>query len=277
MKILAAVLFLGVCPLSSRSAWAGSRDLVVESSGVGGSSEDAAPYVETFSRYAEKKLGWPANSANGRYFSDRAAAIAYIASTRPGFGMIDPALWLDMQKKQEMEVLVAVSGKNETLGHFSIVVKNPLLQSLADLKGKTLVSNHLDSPEFLSRVVFDGKIQAASYFKLEPTTSPLRGLKAVDRNEADGALVDDDQLASMKSLPFGAALRVVYTSPELPPMPLVAFVKNTTPAERQAMTKMLLGMCRDSKGAEVCKSLQISQFSPPNKGAFDAALRRYGK
>lgn len=273
MKIpLIAVLLTVPCiPLP---ALAGSKEIVVQNSGVGGSSEEAAPYLDTFFRYAEKKLGWPANSASGKFYSERDGALAYIAATRPGFGLVEPELWLDLRQKEDLEILATVGGKSHA-GHYRIVVKDPALKKLEDLKGKTLVSNHLGAPRFLSKVVFDGKIDAATYFQLQPTHSPLKGLKAVDRGEAAATLLDDEQTEHVKALPFGASLRVIYTSSDLPPTPLVAFVKNTTAAERGAMAKMLAGMCTDPAGAEVCKALQIGRFSPPDTKAFDEAIKRY--
>jgi ABC-type phosphate/phosphonate transport system substrate-binding protein len=268
---------IGFALIVSSSALAGPRDFVVQHGGAGGTTEQAAPYLDTFLRYLEKALGWPANSATGQFFPDQQGAEAYIASKKPGFGMLDPEVWLDLRKKDDLQVIATVSGKNQTLGHYSVVVKDPAIKSLDDLKGKTLISNHLGSPRFVSKVAFDGKLDAAKHFKLVSTASPLKGLKAVDRGEAEATLLDDEQLEHMKSLPFGASLRVIYTSPALPPMPVVALGKNSTAAEREAFAKVLFGMCGDPKGSEVCKSLQITKFSPPDKAAFDEAVRRYEK
>ena len=40
---------------------------------------------------------------------------------------------------------------------------------------------------------------------------------------------------------------------------------------------MLYSMCADPKGAEVCKSLQITKFDPPNQKLYDDVIKRYGK
>jgi ABC-type phosphate/phosphonate transport system substrate-binding protein len=258
-------------------ARAATREFVIQHGGAGGSTQQAQPYIDQFLRYAEEKLKWPPSSASGEFFPDEAGAEKYIESKKPGFGIVDSEVFLSLRKKFDMIPIATVTGQNQSMGHFTIVVKDPAIKKLDDLKGKTLVSNHLQSPKFLSKVAFDGKIDAATFFKLSPTASPLKGLKAVDRGEAEATLLDDEQLAHMKSLPFASSLRAIYTSPALPPVPVVAFGKVATPAEREAFAKMLLGMCSDPKGAEVCKALQITKFLPPDKAAYDEAVRKFDK
>jgi ABC-type phosphate/phosphonate transport system substrate-binding protein len=158
-----------------------------------------------------------------------------------------------------------------------VVVKDATAKGLEDLKGKRLASNHLQNMRFVERVIFEGKIDPEKFFVVQPTTSPVKPFKQVDRGEADAALVDDSQLEHMKTLPFGASLRVVYSSPPMPPFPLVAFTKNTTPAEREAVRKVLLRMCGSPDGKEVCKSLTIDHFQPVDPAAFKAATTRYCK
>src|SRR6478672_1129727 len=94
-------------------AWAGPRDFVVEHSGVGGTSEQAAPYLDQFLRYIEKAVGWPAGSASAQFFAEPEGARSYITQKKPAFGMLDPELYLELHKSHDLEVLVTVQGKNE--------------------------------------------------------------------------------------------------------------------------------------------------------------------
>ncbi len=267
---------LSVSLLLAPIARGASNDFVVESSSTGGTTETATPYLEQFAGYANTHLkGWKPIVVS--FFETRKPADAAIVSQKPGFGMLDIDLFLELNKREQLTVLAAVEGPLHTRGHLHLVVKDPAIKTLEDLKGKILVSNHLGSVRYVSKVVFDGKIDAASFFTLAPTTSPMKGLKAVDRGEAAATLVDDQQLANMKSLPFGASLRTIFSSASLPPTPFVAFGKNSKPEERAAVQKMLLSMCADSKGAEVCKALQITSFSKADPKVFDEAIRRFEK
>ncbi len=263
--------------LAAAPALAGSHDFVIQHAGAGGNSQSAAPYIDEFLRYAESVLKWQANSAKGEFSLDQAAAVQYIEQTKPGFGILDPSVFLDLQKKYDLQPIASVQGDNQLSGHLSVVVKDGKLKSLTDLKGKTVVGNHLENAKFLTRIVFQDKLDAEKDLKLQPSASPLKGLKAVSRGEADATLVDDAQLANMKQLDPG--LRAIYKSPSLPPTPVVAFGKNTTQAERDAFAKMQFSACSDSKGggAKVCDDLKIKKFTPPDKAAYEDAVRRYSK
>ncbi len=265
---------------ASAAAWAGPRDFVVYAPGMGGTPEQAKPYLEQFFRYVEKPLGWPSGSAGGQYLDDPKQAQAYIASGKPGWGMLKPGLLLKLSCGKDAPVPLADAvgiggaGAND---RYYVVVKGDGVKSLDDLKGKKLASNHLHDVDFVTRVVFAGKIDAASYFQLQPTPSPVKPLKAVDRGEADAALIDEAQLKNAKTLPFGASLKVIYTSEPLPPFPVVAFPSVTRPADRDAMKKALTGMCASKEGAAVCQALGISDFKPLDPSAYQAAVKQYCK
>jgi ABC transporter, phosphonate, periplasmic substrate-binding protein len=260
-------------------AWAGSKDFVVYAPGFGGSPQQAKPYLETFFREIEKALAWPAKSADGQFFDELKPAEEYIEKQKPGFGVLSPALYLDLAcGKSQPDLVAAIIGVTNvpSSGKYHVVVKANTAKSLDDLKGKKLASNHLQNMRFVSRVVFAGKIDAEKHFVLEATNSPIRPFKAVDRGEADAALVDDAQLEHMKTLPFGQTLSVVYSSDPLPPFPVVAFGKVVKPAEREAMKKALLQMCGGA-GGPVCKSLQIIKFDSIDPAAFKPAVQKYCK
>jgi ABC-type phosphate/phosphonate transport system substrate-binding protein len=267
-------IVLGVMLVISSSAWAGPRDFVVEHAGVGGTSEEAAPYIEQFLKYTEAKLGWKA--LKGQFFPVPDEAFKkYLETDKPGFGMIDPDQYLELAKKYQLSLVATVEGKNQSLGHLNLAAKDPKLSSLDAMKGKSLASTHLDSPKFLSKVVFDGKIDVEKHFgKLEAKGSTLKVAKAVNNGDADLALLSDEEVAWLKSSPY-TDVKVVWTSPALPPMSVVAFGKVSTAKDREAFGKMLLGMCAEPKGAEVCKNLDITKFAPPEAAVYEAAMKKY--
>jgi ABC-type phosphate/phosphonate transport system substrate-binding protein len=106
-------------------------------------------------------------------------------------------------------------------------------------------------------------------------SAPYKPLKDVEAGRADAALIDDEQLAAMKEL--APDLKVIWTSPALPPTPVVVFTKNATPADRAAFEKALPKLCADAKGKGVCESMFIDTFAPADKAAFTAAQKRYDK
>lgn len=277
------VLCLVFSCLIAGSAFAGPRDFVIEHAGAGGDQEQAQPYIQKFLEYVEQALGWPKGSASGAFFPEPSPEFQkYLDAKKPTIGLIDPDQYLTLRKKYDLKVIGTVVGKNQSHGHLNLLSKGGAYQTPDDLKGKTLVSNHVQSEAYLSRVVFDGKVgEVGKHFgKLEPASSMLKAVKAVDRGLADAALLSDEEVTALKAMAY-PDVKVFWSSQVLPPMPVVAFGKNMNgpeaKKERDAFAKMLVGMCRDPKGAEVCKSLDITEFKGPEKAAYDAAVKRFDK
>ncbi len=276
MKSVFPCLILLVAAASP--ALAGPRDFVVAHAGEGGTSEQAAPYLEKFLGYAETTLGWPPKSTTGKFFPEPDADLTrYLAEQKPGFGMMDIETFLDKRVKEKLTVIATAHGKGKGLGKLHLVVKDPALKTLTDLKGKTLASNHLQSHKFLTKIAFEGKADVDKHFgKLDSKLSVLKALKAVEAGDAAAALTSDDDEAWRKSSAY-STLTDIWTSPELPPMVVVAFDTRAPQKDRDAFAKMLPGMCADAKGATVCKDLGIDKFAAPEKAKIDAVIKRFDK
>jgi ABC-type phosphate/phosphonate transport system substrate-binding protein len=269
LMVVAALLVI------SATSFAGGRDFIAEHAGAGATAENAQPYIDQLLRLVESSAGWAANAAKGQWVDDGKAAEAAIAKDKPGFAILDPEVYLELRKKDALEPIAEVKGKTFNKGHYSLVVKNPAYKTLADLKGKKLISNHLASPKYVNKVAFDGKTDIETAFTVVKTAQPSKPIKAVDRGEADVALIDDEQLAQMKEL--APDLKVIWTSPALPPTPVVVFTKNASAADRAAVAKILPKLCDDAKGKEVCESMFIDKFTPVDKAAYAEAARKFDR
>ena len=280
LRTRTALLFAGLS-LSSTPALAGPHDFLIYAPGMGGSAAQAKPYLDTFLRYLEKQMAWPDHAASAEFVDDPKAISDQFDKAKPGFGLIPPSYYFELScKKVPLSVVASVVGITNvsSSGKLHIVAKKDGgIKKLEDLKGKRLASNHLHDVRFVSRIVFEEKLEAEKFFVLQPTNSTVKPFKSVDRGEAEAALVDDAQLEHMKSLPAGQNLVVVWSSPSLPPYPVVAFDKVVKPAERDALKKAVLGMCSNKEGAEVCKQLQVTKFEPVDGKVFAAAAQRYCK
>jgi ABC transporter, phosphonate, periplasmic substrate-binding protein len=253
--------------LVATKAFAGPHDFVVQLGHVGGDRTAAQPYIDQFMRYSEQTLKWPASSAKGEFNAKQSDAEQYIEQQKPGYGIFDADVFFALRKKYDLQPIASVRIKDHQIDHLAVVAKDPKIKTLADLKGKTVVTNHGGNPTYLSRVAFKGA-DFAKDIKLEPTVSPMKGLKALRDGTADATVVDDGQLAGMKT--FGN-FQVVQKSEQLPSTVVVSFGKQP---DADAFAKMLLGMC--AKG-DLCKNLQIEKFVPLDKAAYDEAVKRYEK
>jgi ABC-type phosphate/phosphonate transport system substrate-binding protein len=268
MKVRVTIGFV----LASTVALAAPRDFVVEHAGFGATTEQAKPFLEKFVGYVQSSQKWP-DLPKSEFFPEPDAAFKK-AIGEAGFAMIDPDQVLDLWKKDGVRPIVTVEGKNQSLGHVHLVVKNPAYKALADLDGKKVVGAHLQSPKYVEKVMFDNA-PAAKKIKLEGVATNLKGVKQVDRGEADAALLSDEEMQWLATSSF-KDLHEIWKSEALPPMS-VSVTKLAKPADKEAISKMLLSMCSDPKGAEVCKALDVDKFTPPDTAAYEAAAKKMAK
>lgn len=269
--------FLSLVTLGSLqvSAYAGGRDFAVYATRLGGDTETAQPYIDRFAAHIEKETGFPKGSLKGRFLSSKKEAQAYIDTQKPGFAVLEPWLYLELRKSSKLEAIAQVESKDLNSPRLHVIVKDPALKSLDDLKGKRVWTHLADSPVYLSRIVLDGKEPAETRFALKQTGAAMKAVRAVLRGEADAAIVDDEQLESAKKLEGGATLRAVYASPPLPPVLVVLFTGNAAAADKKPLVKALLEMCGTQAGADICKEMHIGKFVPLNTVLFSDAEKRY--
>jgi ABC-type phosphate/phosphonate transport system substrate-binding protein len=267
---LAAALCLGAV----RPAAAGPRDFAIFVTRLGGDADAAQPYIIKFLAFLEEATGWPKGSSKGSFLPTRKEALAYIDGQKPGMGILEPSLYLELRKAHGLEPIVQVISKDLISERLHLVVKDPAIRTLGELKGKRLWTTLGDDPAYLAKVVLDGRVKA-DHFQLRAVGQAMKGVRGVLRGEADATLVDDEQLEAAKKMEGGAALRSIYDSQPLPPMPVVVFGQSMKPDERKKLSKVLLEMCGTPKGGEVCREMHITKFAPVNGAALLGAQKRY--
>lgn len=274
-RILAAAALV-VAALAAAHASAGPRDAAISVTRIGGDSAAAQPYIEKFLRHLETAAGWPAGSAKGSFLVSRKEAAAYIASAKPGFGMMDPPLYFELRKGQKIEPILQVEDKDLHSKKLHLVVKDPAFKKLNDLKGKRLWTTLADYPTYLSKVVLGGQVDAADHFDLKQVGQALKGVRSVLRGDCEATLLDDEQLAKAQEIAGGKELRAIHTSPALPPIPVVVFGDGLPAPDRAALVKALVEMCGTANGGAICKEMHIVRFVPLNQAIFGDAAKRFG-
>lgn len=269
----ASTVALGM--LVSTVTHAGAKDFAIYATRLGGDSASAAPYIAKFNAYIEEALKWPKGSLKGVFFNDKRDVAAYIKSTRPGLGVLEPPLYFELRGAEKLTVLAQLESKDLVSTKLHLVVKDPALTSLDKLKGKKLWTLLVESPAYLSKIVLGGKVDATKHFVLKRIGVAGKGVRAVLRGEADATILDDDQLAAAKKMEGGDKLRSIYDSPALPALPLVAFGTSLPAKDQKALVAVLLKMCSSAKGAPVCKDMRITKFAAPDAKLFAEAQKRY--
>ncbi|MCC6750421.1 MAG: PhnD/SsuA/transferrin family substrate-binding protein [Deltaproteobacteria bacterium] len=277
LRFVATLALLSLRPGGAPLALAGQGDFAVFVTRLGGDAKAAEPYLAKFSTFLEGAMGWPKGAAKGTFLATKKESLALLGKGTTGFAVVEPTLYFELKASQKLVPLVQVESKDLVSKRVHVVVKDPALSSLAALKGKRLQTPLADWPAYLSKVVFEKKLDAATHFALKRTGQALKGVRAVLKGQADATLLDDDQLAQAKKMEGGAALRSIHTSPALPGVLVVALSTQLPPPAQKKLAKLLLGMCGSGKGGEICKEMMISRFIPVDAATLKKAEQRFGE
>jgi hypothetical protein len=242
--------------------------LILKEHGIG-SSASAQPYVDKLVDVAAKANGW--SSAKGKLVTRRSRAEKYIKAHSPRFGMVSLGAFVAMKKEHGLEVLGTVDVKNGGGRQYFLVSKSS--GDLKSCKGAKLASNHADDKRFIDNVVAGGDFKLSD-FNLEKTRRPVQTLKKVIKGDAKCALIDDAQKSEMAHVDGGGSLKVVWSSKQLPAMPVVAF--SSAPAADRAKFKSSLGSLCSGAGKASCDKVGIVSMKAADESAFKQVLAAYG-
>jgi hypothetical protein len=276
-RILSAALLGAALLLAALSASAAPHTFVVYIARLGGDTGTAKPFVDKFAAHLEKVMGWKKGSCAGEFFADRQDALKFIKDKHPGFGLLEPPLYFELQKPDSLVLVAQIKSAELVSPKLHVVVKDPSkLGTLGALRGKILTTTLAASPRYLSKVVFDGKVDAEKHFKLKRVGTALKGVRMVLAGAADATLIDDEQLAAARKMQGGQVLRSIHESPELPPLPVAVFSKVMKADEQKSLEKKLPKICQ-GEGAQICKDMHLPGIQAKNAALFAPTQQRFDK
>ena len=236
-----------------------------------GSPSLAQPYLDRFVASAARKNQWP--SARGQYVTNRRAAEAFLDSQQPHYAILSLGAFLALEEKYHYEVIGQVAVTLAGGRRYFLISKGGA-DDLDACRGKTLASDHVDDARFIEKVVFGGKLLLTD-FQVIQTQRPLQTITKVLGGEAACALIADAQLAELPHLEGAHDLHEVWKSPDVPPMPVVAF-PSASKAERQRFQESLPALCRND-GEAACAEVGIVDLKTAAKADYRAVMDAYAK
>jgi ABC-type amino acid transport substrate-binding protein len=235
-----------------------------------GSSAQAQPYLDRLLALLAKKNGW--KQARGTYMTRREVALDFIKKERPQLGILSLGAFVALKNSHRLKVIGQVDLAAQGGRQYFLVSKHA--STLDQCKGQTLASNHLDDTKFVEAVIA-AKAFFLADFKPVFTRRPIQTIKEVIRDQAECALIDDAQLFASKQVEGGAALKVVWQSRKLPPMPVVAFPSANSQLVGQ-FQKSLSALCT-GEGAELCKNVGITSLKKASDSAYTELSSAFAK
>ncbi|RMD96803.1 MAG: hypothetical protein D6812_16410 [Deltaproteobacteria bacterium] len=271
---MAVVLVLAVFLGMPFSAFSGPRDLIICSPASPGTTEQAENFMKSVTTYIETTLSWPEGTMRGIYYPSEAEGLAAIEREKPGFAIVSVGFFLKYGERFQMTPFLQPVYGNATVERYYVVVKDPAFETIADLRGKRLRSNHLVEPLFLSRVVFRGKIDVESFFDAKVSRTSFSAIKAVARGGAEAVLLNASQYDALGQLPFASDLRAIFVSEPIPTAPVVA-LPNAAAEDREKLAAALLGMKDDPEGRKILHTMSIDGFRPASPSTYMEVIQLF--
>jgi hypothetical protein len=245
-----------------QAAGDGSLVLVCYPGGGTVSARQAEPSMNKMLGVLEKLGGWKAGTFDHVFTAEVDECRELLAERKPQYALTSLGLFLEHRSEHGLVPLASprIDGTAEEI--YRVLTRKDGPDSLAALKGKTLGGSLLDEPAFLGRVVFAGALDPKEHFELQPGRRALRALRKLDRGRLDAVLVNSQQYGALDALPFAENFQVVFESKPLPLVGLAASTKRTTAAQRDKLTKALVGLCRHPDGKEICDLFGMQAFAP---------------
>ena len=275
--ILALTVVVTVCALFvPHTTIAGPHDLVVIRPGGATASDEAQQNVNNLLKLIARASGWPAESANARYFNNENEGLRYIQATKPGFVLVTPGFYLKHRTKLNLTPVNKISLAGSTTSSFSVVAKKGTLSALADLKNKIVAGSSLSEPEFVQKIVFAGKLKLNADVKAKQM-SGLPALKALRAGDVDAVVLDAQEYQSLPALPFASEFTTIFTSKTITNTGIMADGNNTDDAAIKAIAEATKEFCATPDGKNICTTFQITGFEPASERDCDELIKRWEK
>jgi len=209
LKLAAATLTAAL--IAPSVLLAGARDLVIVRPGGPTPSEEARRQVARLIDEIGARAGWEAGSATAFYFNDEAEAAAHIDADPPGFLIATPGFFLAHREGLGLTAVNQILLEGKATHRYYVVAREGGPDGLTDLAGASLQGSPLAEPDFVERIVLQGRLP----FDGETEAGYARALSALrrlSRGEIGAVILDATEHSGLDALPFAGELETVFTS-----------------------------------------------------------------
>ncbi len=230
-----------------------ARKFLICHTGSVATAEDAQPYIDGFGSYLAKRLGWGEGTWEVRFENKRKKGVGALREWTPAYATLSLGIFLEKEKSERLKPLVMARVNGRTNNKYYVLVQKGAVKSLDELAGKSLAGSVVDDPDFLSKVVFAGKLDAGKHFVLQQTARPLRAIRKVTKGKLD----------------------VVYESADIPNLGMVYVEGRASADDIRKFADALVQMCKDAEGKKMCESFAVEGFEHVPAGALDGVRKLY--
>jgi ABC-type phosphate/phosphonate transport system substrate-binding protein len=232
------------------------------------SAEDSQTMVAAMKTYIDY-LGRQVGASLKPFYFDKEADLEQWQRTNKTHLGIFSSLYIKKNhqiKKFDPFSIVVVDGEM-TYRKVLVVRKDSPPKSLADLKGKTLISPRFvdENKTFLNELVFAAKIDLTKHFqKITSVPNANAAVMAVLNKAADAALINEGSLQIVQEFnpKIEQNLHVIFTSEKINLPGLVAFTDNVTPDFVAKIKQAVTTMHQNPEGSQALQTFSIEAWKP---------------
>jgi hypothetical protein len=254
----------------------GPISLVICHPGGPGTTEQAEPIMDAFSRSIEEVGGLPKGTLRCVYHPEAKPGLEYIRSEHPSLGIVSLPFYLKHREDLDLRLLLQVVRRDRATQTFHVLAKKGRFADLEALRGKRLLSKHLYDPDFVRRVVLGGREK--EFLHLVETSRLVKETRKVARGEEDAVLVDAEAWETLKKMKgLGDQLEEIFHSRDLPTEPVVTIGPPSSDPRVPKIEAALKKLAETPRGREILAELMMKRFREPDRKAFGEVERLYSK
>jgi hypothetical protein len=271
------LMALGILWVSCTLAWATPTPIVVCYPGGPIKDQEANNAMGSMLRVVEKVGQWSKGNFDSIFTTKAEECKKLIREKKPAFSIMSLGLFLELKDQEQLLPIIQPKIKGKSTEIYRLMIQKGKYKTIQDLKDKSLSGTPLEEPLFISRIVFKGALDPATFFKMKPTKQALSALRSLDKGDLDSVLLTEQQYSALNALPFSRQLEVIYSSDAIPLMGVVANEKLTSAEDRRRFVSALSNMCSDEEGKKLCNMFGVDSFSPADAKTFEPLMQLWKK
>ena len=233
-------------------------------------------YIGQFITILANSVGMKPENFKGRYFNDGNEAKNFISQNKNVFVMGSLSFFLPNRNWLKLVPVASIDYAGSDMEKYYLTVQKGKYKSMADLKGKTVAGNVFkEDSRFINKFIFNGKIDAYSYFKTSFTTSVRASVRNLQKGKLDAILLNHRDYVKFKSRKDFESLEIIYTSESIPALGLMM---NDSPYNRSMKDKFLNAVIKMNTMQEAQTMFNangMDGFRKINTGLIDNAISKF--
>ncbi len=233
-------------------------------------------YIGQFITILANSVGMKPENFKGRYFNDGNDAKNFISQNKNVFVMGSLSFFLPNRNWLKLVPVASIDYAGSDMEKYYLTVQKGKYKSMADLKGKTVAGNVFkEDGRFINKFIFNGKIDAYSYFKTSFTTSVRGSVRNLQKGKLDAILLNHRDYVKFKSRKDFESLEIIYTSESIPALGLMM---NDSPYNRSMKDKFLNAVIKMNTMQEAQTMFNangMDGFRKINTGLIDNAISKF--